>query len=158
MNKEEYSQYLGAVDFVCLRCTENTMDNENVCEECPVRKSVTIIVSECEKRKQGGIRMKTYAITIKETLSKTVLIKADNLDSAVERVEEAHKNGEVVLDYEDYDDVDVEPSPYWEDAIFSGTKGERDNYMELQAGKMSFMRKGRQKYEYSQFIVKSLYW
>lgn len=54
--------------------------------------------------------MKTYAITIKETLSKTVLIKADNLDSAVERVEEAHKNGEVVLDYEDYDDVDVEPS------------------------------------------------
>ncbi len=51
MNKEEYSQYLGAVDFVCLRCTENTMDNENVCEECPVRKSVTIIVSECEKRK-----------------------------------------------------------------------------------------------------------
>lgn len=75
--------------------------------------------------------MKTYTITIKETLSKTVLIKADNLDSAVERVEEAHKNGEVVLDYEDYDDVDVEPSPYWEDAIFSGTKGERDNYMEL---------------------------
>lgn len=75
--------------------------------------------------------MNTYAIIIKETLCKTVLVCANNLDSAVERAEEAYRSGNVVLDYDDYDDVEVEPSPYWKDGVFTGTKNERKCYMEL---------------------------
>lgn len=49
MSKEEYTKYLEAVDFVCLHCAENTIDNENVCEGCPVRKSVYAAVKENEE-------------------------------------------------------------------------------------------------------------
>lgn len=38
MSEAEYSKYLEAVDLVCINCVENTT-NENVCENCPVRRS-----------------------------------------------------------------------------------------------------------------------
>ena len=40
MGKQEMSEYIKAVDFVCLRCIENTKDDESICEKCPVRKSM----------------------------------------------------------------------------------------------------------------------
>lgn len=40
MEKEQYDQYLKAVDVVCLNCTVITADDETKCGECPVRESV----------------------------------------------------------------------------------------------------------------------
>jgi hypothetical protein len=29
---------ISAIDIVCLNCVEDTLNNENVCDNCPVRK------------------------------------------------------------------------------------------------------------------------
>lgn len=42
MDKQEMNEYIEAVDFVCLRCTEDTLNDETICEKCPVRKSMDI--------------------------------------------------------------------------------------------------------------------
>lgn len=38
MNKEKEDKILDAVDIVCLNCVENTLEDNSVCEKCPVRK------------------------------------------------------------------------------------------------------------------------
>lgn len=52
-----------------------------------------------------------YAITITEKLQKTLVIEAGSAEDAVELVEEAYKNGDVVLTDRDYAGADVQESP-----------------------------------------------
>lgn len=40
MDKIEFDKYTEAVDLVCLNCTAPTLDYPEVCDSCPVRKSV----------------------------------------------------------------------------------------------------------------------
>ena len=49
-----------------------------------------------------------YAVRIVETLVKTVVVDADNYDNAVEKVTDIHKRGGVILEAEDFDEVDFE--------------------------------------------------
>ena len=42
MTKEEYREYLKAVDIVCLNCAENTLEDETICQNCPVRKTAEL--------------------------------------------------------------------------------------------------------------------
>ncbi len=46
MNEQEMDKYVEAVDFVCLRCTEDTLNDEAVCDKGPVRKSMDIYKKE----------------------------------------------------------------------------------------------------------------
>ena len=46
MDKQEMDKYIEAVDFVCLRCTEDTLNNELICDKCPVRKSMDFYKKE----------------------------------------------------------------------------------------------------------------
>lgn len=32
------TKILDAIDLVCLNCVEDTLNNENICDNCPVRK------------------------------------------------------------------------------------------------------------------------
>lgn len=75
--------------------------------------------------------MNTYAIVIKEILSKTILVRDTNLINAIERVENAYIDGHIVITYEDYDGIDVEPDPHCKDGIFTGSEDERKWYVEL---------------------------
>ena len=38
MDKEKENAILDAVDVVCLNCVEDTLNDNSVCEKCPVRK------------------------------------------------------------------------------------------------------------------------
>ena len=38
MDKEKENAILDAVDVVCLNCVEDTLNDNSVCENCPVRK------------------------------------------------------------------------------------------------------------------------
>ena len=49
--------------------------------------------------------MKTYAVTIEETLSKTVKVRAENVDEAVRKVCEDYRKGDIVLMADDYVDT-----------------------------------------------------
>ena len=38
MDKEKENAIFDAVDVVCLNCVEDTLNDNSVCENCPVRK------------------------------------------------------------------------------------------------------------------------
>lgn len=46
--------------------------------------------------------MPTYEISIEETLSKSVTVEADSLDDAYDVVKMMYRNGDIILDSEDY--------------------------------------------------------
>lgn len=57
--------------------------------------------------------MDIYGIRVRETLARTVAVKANSLEEAMNVVEKAYDNEEIVLDYRDYHgDCYIETSPY----------------------------------------------
>ena len=58
--------------------------------------------------------MDKFAIKIKETLARTVIVEAENIDEAIQKVTDAYEAGKIILDSDDYDDtVCIEPSEYF---------------------------------------------
>lgn len=41
IDREEAGKILDAADTVCVNCIEDTFNNPNICESCPVRKICT---------------------------------------------------------------------------------------------------------------------
>ncbi len=58
--------------------------------------------------------MPRYGISVREILKRTVIVEAENVEKAVQKVEEAVERDEVLLDVDDYDDRKIVPSEYWE--------------------------------------------
>ena len=59
--------------------------------------------------------MSRYGISVREILKRTVIVEAENLEEAIQKVEEAVEREEVILDVDDYDDREIIPSEYWKD-------------------------------------------
>lgn len=58
--------------------------------------------------------MSRYAISVREILKRTVIVETENLDEAIQKVEDAVERDEIILDYDDYDDREIVPSEYFE--------------------------------------------
>lgn len=58
-----------------------------------------------------------YGISVRESLHKTVIVEANNIEEAIIKVEKAVERGEIILDVDDYVGCDIFPSEYWEDGI-----------------------------------------
>ena len=59
-----------------------------------------------------------YAIRVEETIGKTIIVEAADLEEAIEMVEEACNNDEIFLDgCEDFVGRDVKPSEYFKNGI-----------------------------------------
>ena len=56
--------------------------------------------------------MSRYGISVREILKRTVIVEAENIEEAIQKVEEAVEREEIILDY---DDREIIPSKYWED-------------------------------------------
>ncbi len=52
--------------------------------------------------------METFKIEVKETLSRTVEIKASNVSKAFEKVNQLYKSEKIVLDYNDHCGTDID--------------------------------------------------
>ena len=52
--------------------------------------------------------MKTYYISVTETLNKIVEVQAEDSGEALQKAEDAYYNGEIVLDSEDFVDTEFE--------------------------------------------------
>jgi hypothetical protein len=64
----------------------------------------------------------TYEVTIKETLSRTVPIEAEDAAEAQAKVQQMYEDQEIILDSEDFDGmplIHVEGTSDWTD-MFSG--------------------------------------
>lgn len=59
--------------------------------------------------------MSKYGISVREILKRTVIVEAENLEEAIQKVEKAVERDEINLDFDDYDDREIVPSEYWED-------------------------------------------
>lgn len=57
--------------------------------------------------------MAQYGINVREILKRTVIVEAENLEEAIRKVEDAVECDEIILDADDYDDREIEPSGYW---------------------------------------------
>lgn len=57
--------------------------------------------------------MARYGISVREILKRTVIVEAENLEDAMQKVEEAVERGEITLDFDDYNDREIAPSEYW---------------------------------------------
>lgn len=51
---------------------------------------------------------KEFIICITETLQKKVIVKANDIDEALDQVIDQYNDGEIVLDYNDYLDVEFD--------------------------------------------------
>ena len=58
--------------------------------------------------------MSRYGISVREILKRTVIVEAENLKEAIQKVEKAVERDEIILDVDDYDDREIVPSEYWE--------------------------------------------
>ena len=59
--------------------------------------------------------MSEFGIRVREVLQRTVIVDADNLEEAMQKVEAAVEHLKIILDADDYDGRDIEPSEHWKD-------------------------------------------
>lgn len=72
-----------------------------------------------------------YAIVIKEIAEKTVLIKGENSETALEKVEQDYNNSEIMLTYDNLTETDIALSPNWKDGLFTGNAEMKKLYEEI---------------------------
>ena len=59
-----------------------------------------------------------YAIRVEETIGRTIIVEAENLDDAIEIVEDAANNDKILLDgIEDFVGREVKPSDVFEGGV-----------------------------------------
>lgn len=58
--------------------------------------------------------MAQYGISIREILKRTVIVNAESLEEAIQKVEDAVESDEIILNADDYDDREVTASGYFE--------------------------------------------
>lgn len=49
-----------------------------------------------------------YLCEIREALARRLVVEADSLDDAREKLQQAYDNEEIVLDFDDYEDAEIE--------------------------------------------------
>lgn len=49
-----------------------------------------------------------YRVRVTETLSHTVIVEANNMQDAEIKVNKAYDDGQIVLDYDDFDEYNIE--------------------------------------------------
>ena len=52
--------------------------------------------------------MQRYIVRVTETLSRSWVVEAENENAAGAKIETAYNNGDVILDYDDYSEFDIE--------------------------------------------------
>lgn len=52
--------------------------------------------------------MKRYIVRVEETLARSWVVEAESEDEAYKKISSAHHDGEIVLDYDDYADNNIE--------------------------------------------------
>lgn len=57
--------------------------------------------------------MSKYGISVMEILKRTVIVEADNLEEAIQKVEDAVERDEISLNENDFDEREIEASGYW---------------------------------------------
>lgn len=57
--------------------------------------------------------MSKYGIRVIETLQRVVIVEAEKLEEAIQKVNDAYEQDKIILNADDYDETEIEPSPYF---------------------------------------------
>ena len=68
-----------------------------------------------DKKKFEEGKMKRYAIKVEETLKRTIIVNANDIDTALQFVENAVDREEIILDIDDFDRREISLSEYFSD-------------------------------------------
>ena len=58
--------------------------------------------------------MAQYGISVREILKRTVIVEAESLEEAMQKVEAAVDRDVIILEVDDYDEREIVPSEYFE--------------------------------------------
>jgi uncharacterized protein YpmB len=58
--------------------------------------------------------MAQYGISVREILKRTIIVEAESLEEAMQKVEAAVERDEIILEVDDYDEREIVPSEYFE--------------------------------------------
>lgn len=66
--------------------------------------------------------MSKYAISVREILKRTVIVEAEDIVEAFQKVQNAVEQEKIILDADDYDERQIIPSEYWENGKVPDTE------------------------------------
>lgn len=72
-----------------------------------------------------------YAIAVKEVLKETVLVNAETLEDAIQLAQDSYDNGEIVIDYDNFLEADINASSNWKNGIYTGSEEMKQYYLKL---------------------------
>ena len=49
-----------------------------------------------------------YVVRVTETLARTLIVDANSMEEAEDKVDRAYDDGQIILDYDDFDEYEVE--------------------------------------------------
>lgn len=49
-----------------------------------------------------------YVVRVTETLTRTLIVEANRMEEAEDKVDRAYDDGQIILDYDDFDEYDIE--------------------------------------------------
>lgn len=49
-----------------------------------------------------------YVVRVAETLARTLIVEANSMEEAEDKVDRAYDDGQIILDYDDFDEYEVE--------------------------------------------------
>lgn len=49
-----------------------------------------------------------YVVRVAETLARTLIVEANSMEEAKDKVDRAYDDGQIILDYDDFDEYEVE--------------------------------------------------
>lgn len=68
--------------------------------------------------------MARYGISVREILKRTVIVEAESIEEAIQKVEDAVERDEIILGMDDYDEREIVPSAYFDNGSGKVPDGE----------------------------------
>lgn len=68
--------------------------------------------------------MSKYGVSVKDIFKRTVIVEAENIEEAIQKVKDACMREEILLEMDDYDESEIEPSPYFGEGSGEVPQGE----------------------------------
>ena len=94
VNREEANKILDATDVVCINCVENTLDNEDICDNCPVRKLCLSLEYEEGKLKYTKENVLHYLSEVENEYHRKYVEACNNIKFSAAAQEKARQYGD----------------------------------------------------------------
>lgn len=95
VNREYADEILNAADVICLNCVEDTLNNEYICNNCPVRKLCLSLEYEEEKLKYTKESVLHYLNGVENEYNRKYIEACNNIKFSSAAKEKARQYGDM---------------------------------------------------------------